>query len=179
MSEPRAKSRWRRIAKYLLFTAGGLLLGLGGLGWYVTTRSFQAGVRHRIVTQLERITGGRAELGGFHVVPFRFRVEVRDLTIHGLESPKEEPYVHVDRLIANVHIISVLGADLGFLQLTATDEMDNEIKQTILDTYTLRLEDEVRSLRRRRRFWEGMFWCQVPLTVGALIVIVLLVERGR
>ena len=74
----------------------------------------QAAVRHRIVTQLERITGGRAELGGFHVVPFRFRVEVRDLTIHGLESPKEEPYVHVDRLIANVHIISVLGADLGF-----------------------------------------------------------------
>ncbi len=114
MSETRAKSRWRRIAKYLLFTAGGLLLAFAGLGWYVTTRSFQAAVRHRIVTQLERITGGRAELGGFHVVPFRFRVEVRDLTIHGLEGPKEEPYVHVDRLIANVHIISVLGADLGF-----------------------------------------------------------------
>ena len=117
MTEPGAKSRWRRIGKYLLFTTGGLLLVLAGLGWYMTTGSFQAAVRHRLVTQLERITGGRAELGSFHVVPFRFRAEVRDLTIHGLEGPGEEPYVHVDRLIANVHIISILGAELGFRSL--------------------------------------------------------------
>ena len=114
MSEPRAKIRWRRIAKYLLFTAAGLILVLAGLGWYVTTSSFQAMVRRRLVGQLERITGGRAELKSFHVVPFRFRVEVRDLTIHGLEGPNEEPYVHVERLIANVHVISVMGGDFGF-----------------------------------------------------------------
>lgn len=63
--------------------------------------------------------------------------------------------------------------------IVSSTRVEPTLRQTILDTYTLRLEDEVRSLRRRRRFWEGMFWCQVPLTVGALIVIVLLVERGR
>ena len=114
MSQARAKFRWRRIGKYLLLTTAGLFLVLAGLGWYMTTSSFQAMVRRRLVGQLERITGGRAELGGFHVVPFRFRVEVRDLTIHGLEASDQEPYVHVERLIANVHIISVIGGDFGF-----------------------------------------------------------------
>jgi translocation and assembly module TamB len=71
-------------------------------------------VRHRLVAELERVTGGRVELGGFHTMPLRFRVDVRDLTIHGLEGPGEVPYAHVDRLVAQVRIISVLGAEFGF-----------------------------------------------------------------
>ncbi|MBZ5705540.1 MAG: translocation/assembly module TamB domain-containing protein [Acidobacteriia bacterium] len=117
MTETGAKSRWRRVRRYLLWALVGVLLLFGGLAWYATTDSFQAMVRRRLVTELERITGGRVELGGFHTIPFRFRVDVRDLTIHGLEQPTDVPYAHVDRLVAQVKIISVLGAEFGFSQV--------------------------------------------------------------
>jgi translocation and assembly module TamB len=112
-----AKPRWRRIGKYLLslFLAG--LLVLGGLAWYVTTNSFQAMVRRRLVAEIEKITGGRVELGSFHTTPFRLRVEVRDLTIHGREKADEVPYAHVARVMAQIKIISALGFEFGFHSL--------------------------------------------------------------
>ncbi|HTR65361.1 MAG TPA: hypothetical protein VMH85_06290, partial [Terriglobales bacterium] len=114
MKAPAAKSRWRRVGKYLLIFCAAVVLLAAGLLWYTTTNSFRTMVRNRIVAELERTTGGRAEFGSFHVIPLRFRVEIRDLTIHGLEAPGEIPYVHVDSLIAHVKIISVLSAQFGF-----------------------------------------------------------------
>ena len=117
MTETGAKPRWRRVRNYLLWALLGVLLLISGLAWYATTDSFQAMVRRRLVAELERITGGRVDLGGLHTIPFRFRVDVRDLTIHGLEQPPDVPYAHVDRLLAQVKIISVLGAEFGFSQV--------------------------------------------------------------
>jgi translocation and assembly module TamB len=114
MSEPGAKPRWRRVCNYLLLAGLMLLLLLGGLGWYATTDSFQALVRRRVVAELERVTGGRVELAAIHTIPFRFQVEMRELTIHGRESATEVPYAHVDRLVARVKLISTLGAEFGF-----------------------------------------------------------------
>jgi translocation and assembly module TamB len=114
MTRTGAKPRRRKIWKYLLLTVLAGLLLLAGLAWYMTTDSFQARVRHRVVAELERITGGRVDLGSFHVMPFRLRVEVRDLTIHGHEQAGEVPYAHVDRLIAQVKIISILETEFGF-----------------------------------------------------------------
>ncbi len=114
MSGTDPKPRRRRWWKYLLLLVLAGLLLLGGLAWYATTDSFQAMVRRRLVAELERVTGGRVELGGFHTIPLRFRVEIRDLTIHGREPASEVPYAHVDSLIAQVKIISVLGAEFGF-----------------------------------------------------------------
>jgi len=111
MSESRPR---RKIWKYLLsiLLSGLLLLTLAA--WYLTTDSFQVWVRHRLVTELERITGGRVDLGNFHTIPFRLQIEVLDLTIHGLERPVEVPYAHVDRLLAQIKIISILGREFGF-----------------------------------------------------------------
>ena len=117
MTETGARPRWRRVRNYLLWALLGVLVLIGGLAWYATTDSFQAMVRRRLVAELERITGGRVDLGGLHTIPFRFRVDVRDLTIHGLEQPPDVPYAHVDRLLAQVKIISVLGAEFGFSQV--------------------------------------------------------------
>ncbi len=108
----------RKLWKYVLVFVGVVVLVLAGLAWYTTTESFQAMVHRRLVTELETVTGGRVELGSFHTVPFQFQVEVRDLTIHGKEAPGEVPYAHVDRLVAKVKIISVLGAEFGFHSLT-------------------------------------------------------------
>ncbi|OLE57187.1 MAG: hypothetical protein AUG13_05235 [Chloroflexi bacterium 13_1_20CM_2_59_7] len=114
MTETGAKPRRRRLWKYLLFTLFAGLLLLAGLAWYATTDSFQAMVRRRLVTELERITGGRVDLGGFHTTPFRLQVEIRGLTIHGREQSGEIPYAHVDRLVAQVKIISILDTEFGF-----------------------------------------------------------------
>jgi translocation and assembly module TamB len=117
MSEPGAKPRWRRFRTYLLLTGVVGLLLLGALCWYATTDSFQALVRRRVVAELERITGGRVDLGGIHTVPFHFQVEIRDLTIHGREAANQVPYAHVDRLVARVKVISILETEFGFSSL--------------------------------------------------------------
>ena len=117
MNEPRAKPRWRRFRTYLLFAGLAGVILLGGLSWYATTDSFQAFVRRHAVAELERITGGRVELGSIHTVPFRFQVEIRELTIHGREPAGEVPYAHVDRMVARVKLISMLEAEFGLSSL--------------------------------------------------------------
>ena len=92
---------------------GVLVLLLAGL-WYIHTDSFQAYVRRRMIAEVERITGGRAEIGSFHVVPFHMQVEVRDITVHGTESPTDLPLVRADHLIAQLKVISFLRAEFGF-----------------------------------------------------------------
>ncbi len=117
MTETGASPRRGRIWKYcLLALAAGLVL-LGAAAWYTTTDSFQGMVRRRLVAELERVTGGRVDLDSIHTIPFRFQVDVRNLTIHGRESANQVPYAHVDRLVAQVKLISVLGAEFGFRSL--------------------------------------------------------------
>lgn len=114
MTDAGAKPDRRKWGKRLLIAALVILLGLGGFAWYATTDSFQALVRRRVVAELERITGGRVELGGIHTIPFRFVVDVRDLTIHGREAATEVPYAHVDRVVAKVRLTTAVGFELGF-----------------------------------------------------------------
>jgi len=117
VSESSAKPVRRAWPKYLLaLLAVAVLLGLVSL-WYINTDSFQALVRRRIIAEAERITGGRAEIGGIHTVPFRMQVELRDVTVHGAESRKEVPLVHVDHLVAFIKVGSLLRPQLGFHQV--------------------------------------------------------------
>src|SRR6266567_191987 len=109
---------WRKIGRYLFLGSLLCLLLFSGLLWYVTTDSFQPMVRGRIIAAIERATGGRVELGSFHAIPLRLEVEVRDLTIHGRESPGDVPYAHVDSMSAIVNLPSVLGARISFHSLT-------------------------------------------------------------
>jgi translocation and assembly module TamB len=111
---PRPRRRW----KYLLIAAGTFIfLALAGL-WYTTTNSFQAYVRRRMIAELERITGGRAEIGSFHVVPFHLQVEVRNLTVHGSEPATDVPLAHADRLVAQMKVISFLRTEFGFYSVS-------------------------------------------------------------
>jgi translocation and assembly module TamB len=110
--------RRRRWWKYLLIgVAGGLAALLAGF-WYTTTDSFQAYARRRLVGELERVTGGHAEIGSFHIVPFHMQVEVRDITVHGTETPSDIPLAHADHLYAQVKVVSFLRTEFGFYSLT-------------------------------------------------------------
>ena len=115
MTQPAARPpRWW---KFILITAGVLILAvLAGL-WYTTTNSFQSYVHRRMVEEIERITGGRAEIGKFHVVPFHLQVEIRNITVHGKEGPDEIPLLHADSVIGQVKVISFLRTEFGFQSL--------------------------------------------------------------
>ena len=116
MTEPTA--RLRRRWKILLLVGGIGILAVVAALWYVTTDSFQAYVRRRLVAEVERITGGRAEIGSFHVVPLHMQVEVRDITVHGSEPPGSAPLVHVDHLVARMKVVSFLRTEFGFSSVT-------------------------------------------------------------
>ena len=113
MSEAAAKPERRKIWKYLLCAGPGGCFGDGKPGLVQHHGFFpDAGARAFIAT-LERMTGGRVELGSIHVVPFHFQLEVRDLTIHGREGAAEIPYFHASSLMAQVKILSLLRTELG------------------------------------------------------------------
>ena len=115
MSQPAAKTR--RWWKIVLAVACLALVGIIAFLWYTTTQSFQSYVRRRMVDEIERATGGRAEVGSFHVVPFHLQVEVRNITVHGKEGPTEVPLAHADSLLAQLKIISFLRTEFGFYSL--------------------------------------------------------------
>jgi translocation and assembly module TamB len=111
-------ARPRRWWKYLLLLVATGILALLAALWYVTTDSFQAYVRRRVVAEIEQITGGRAEVGGFHVVPFHMQVELRDITVHGTEAPTDIPLAHADHLVAQMKVISFLRTEFGFYSVS-------------------------------------------------------------
>jgi translocation and assembly module TamB len=108
---------WSNMFKALLMCVLLLLLGFSALLWYMTTDSFQQMARNRVVAAVERATGGKVELRAFHAVPLLRQVEVRDLTIHGKETAGQQPYAHVDSMIAVINVSSALGAKLAFHSL--------------------------------------------------------------
>ncbi len=111
MTDAKPARRWW---KYILIVAGaGSLLALA-LTLYINTESFQALVRRRLVAEIERITGGRAEIGSFHTIPFRLQVEVRNITVHGRELATDVPLAHADAVTARLKIISLLRSEFAF-----------------------------------------------------------------
>ena len=125
MTKPVSNSRflartgyWRLLRSFVLALIALLIAATAALLWYVHTDAFRNMVHSRLVAALEQMTGGRVELAKLSIVPFRFRVEAHDLTIHGTEPTGEAPYAHVDRLTAEIKIISVLEREYGFHSLT-------------------------------------------------------------
>lgn len=117
MTENVPKARPSRWKLYLLLAFFGLLLMVAAGLWYTTTESFQSYVRLRIIDVLERETGGRVELGAYHTIPLHLQVEIRNLTIHGLEAADQTPLAHVDSVVARIKIISLLQKQFGFESL--------------------------------------------------------------
>ena len=114
MTEAPAKPTGRRWWKYLLgLIAVGLVTALGLL-LYVNTDSFQSLVRRRLIAELERITGGRVEVGSIHTAPFRLQADVRDITVHGRESASDVPLAHADRIVARLKLSSLVRSEFGF-----------------------------------------------------------------
>jgi translocation and assembly module TamB len=114
MSEPAPKAarfRWWKLA--LLVFSGASVVALGLL-IYINTDSFQSLVRRRLVAEVERISGGTAQIASIHTIPFRLQAEVRDITVHGREAASEIPLAHADGIVAQFKISSLLRSELAF-----------------------------------------------------------------
>ena len=110
---PRRRIWLRLLLLFGIFSTVSFLL----LGWYATTDSFQQAVRRRVILALEKATGGRVELGELHTIPFRLRIDARNLIVHGREAADQAPYLHIDRLQAELKIISLLSTTIGLHSL--------------------------------------------------------------
>jgi len=96
----------RRRRKLYLIAALILVALVGGTLIYLNSSSFQQAVRRRVVLELEHMTGGKVEIESLTWKLSSLRIEVRGLTIHGLEGANEAPYAHADRIDVAVKILS-------------------------------------------------------------------------
>jgi translocation and assembly module TamB len=128
-AEPSPPERRRILWKLFLGFCVFSVVGFALLGWYVTTDSFQRLARRRVIASAEKITGGRVELGELHTIPFRLRVDARDLTIHGKEASDQAPFLHIDRLQAELKIISLLSTTIGLHSLV----LDHPVAHVIVN----------------------------------------------
>jgi translocation and assembly module TamB len=90
-----------------------ILLLFIGAGWYLSSPSFNQLVRSKLVAEMERVTGGRVEIGSFEWNLSELQFDARDITIHGLEAPGQFPYAHIDHAIVRLKIISVIREKIG------------------------------------------------------------------
>ena len=75
--------------------------------WYLRSDALRERVRAEVIAALEKVSGGKVEMGSFQWSLATMRFEMRDLTIHGLEPPGEAPFVHVDRVDISAEVLSI------------------------------------------------------------------------
>ncbi len=110
-----------RPAKAGLFAASALVLFmlLAGIAGIVLLRSewLRENVRTRIITELERATGGRVELGAFDFDWAARMAEVKGLVIHGKEPAGDPPLLSIDRVALQFKILSLLRQEFDLTAL--------------------------------------------------------------
>lgn len=99
---------------------GAVLLGLAiAAGWYFTSPAFNALVKSRIVSELERDTGGRATVGSVRWNLSKLEFEARDITLHGNEQSEVVPLLHVERIYLSAEVVSFFRQELRLNYLEA------------------------------------------------------------
>jgi translocation and assembly module TamB len=69
-----------------------------GLYFVASSSAFENAVRRRLITSIEELTGGRAEIASFHWSLLHLEAEADGLVIHGLEDPGDAPWARIERL---------------------------------------------------------------------------------
>ncbi|HYN14492.1 MAG TPA: translocation/assembly module TamB domain-containing protein [Terriglobales bacterium] len=117
MTETVPSRRNRKLVRAAVISTATLAVLILALAWYLTSARFQERMRRKVVAEVEQMTGGRAELKSFSWTLSKLEFEARDLTIHGLESPDQAPYAHLDRLLVRLKILSLFRRQIGLRDL--------------------------------------------------------------
>jgi translocation and assembly module TamB len=115
---PKTRSRWRKHWHALI---GITLIALAiWAAWFFTSSGFRHFMRGRLEAKIEQATGGKATIGDLRWNLSRMEFEADDVTIHGTEAPPEKPFVHVDRIFAQLKIVSFVQREVDFELLSVT-----------------------------------------------------------
>jgi translocation and assembly module TamB len=116
---PRRHRTSHIIVASVLWLTGVAAILLVGLAVFADSPLFQNRVRHALIAELEKSTGGRAELGRFAWRLSHLDFEADNLTIHGMEAPDQVPYLHIDRLYVRLRIVSFFRPKIALNYLEA------------------------------------------------------------
>jgi translocation and assembly module TamB len=104
---------WRWIGGALVLVAA-----LALTGFIMFDSGFvQSWLRGAFVSRIEQSTGARVEIGGFHLHVWPLRLEIDDLTMHGLEAAGQPPLFHADRVDVAIRVISFFGRQIALDEL--------------------------------------------------------------
>ncbi len=112
-----------RRARRIWLVVGGVAIALlvAGLSVILILRSawFRGRVRDRIITEVEKATGGRTQIGAFQFDWEHMRAEVDGFTLHGTEPADGPPLFKADSIVLGIKVISVLkrSVDLQYLDV--------------------------------------------------------------
>jgi translocation and assembly module TamB len=100
--------RLRKLIRWLIHTAGIILVLLAIVIGLASTAWFRNVLQHRIEAGLAQITGGKVEIAGIDFSPLHLRVNMRQLVIHGLEKDPGHPLFSAHDVVVNVSPQSLL-----------------------------------------------------------------------
>ncbi len=103
------KFRWKRWLKILGALTAAFIVMLVILVILVQTGWLGGWVRKGVIAQIEKMSGGRVELKEFRFNVWALRAELDDFTLHGREAEGMPPFFHADKLVVDLHVISVFG----------------------------------------------------------------------
>jgi translocation and assembly module TamB len=106
---PMRGRRWLRASG---FAIGVFTLLFVALIWFSRTDSFHAWVHRKVVADLEDMTGGKVEIGQLNWNLSRLNFVAREVVIHGLEAPDQEPYFRAESITADAKVLSWLGGQV-------------------------------------------------------------------
>jgi translocation and assembly module TamB len=82
---------------------------------------FRERVRLRIITEVERATGGRAEIGGFRFAWERLDVEIDSFVLHGKEPAGEPPLLKSRLVRVGLKLVSILDRPINIESLAVVE----------------------------------------------------------
>lgn len=105
--------RRRRILWLALGASLALVLGVITTAVLIVRSDwFNAKVRARMIAEVEKATGGRAELGGFQFDWRTLQARATRFVLHGKEKPGAPPFIELGSVQAGLKIISALEKDV-------------------------------------------------------------------
>src|SRR6516164_4945396 len=106
----------KRRARILIYSGLALLLLAVALSvsaiLVIRSAWFHDAVRDRIVAEVERATGARAEIGAFDFDWHSLTATVRRFVLHGKERPPEPAFFQADSVQVGLKVISALRRDV-------------------------------------------------------------------
>ena len=110
--------RWKRAIAWTLAGLVMLLLvaAVGGY-FYLRSNRFQQYALQKIAEEASTATGGKTEVGGLDFNLSTLTAHLYNITVHGTESPGQQPLLHADKLTVRIQILSAFRRKVALREL--------------------------------------------------------------